>query len=89
MTNKDFFKSADNKMFGKTIIEDREKELADVSKSALMHNLDCEIEKRKEAEEERDSISKEEERLAEENRNLRTIISRLKDRITELKEQLK
>jgi len=86
MTNKDFFKGVDNKFFGQTIIKDKEKELADVSKSALAHALDCELESKREITEERDTISKELDRTYEENENLRTIIKKLQNRITELKE---
>jgi len=86
MTNKDFFKSVNNKFLGETIIKDREKELADISKSALLHNIECQDEALKEITEERDSISKELDRTYEENNNLRIIIDKLKLRIKELKE---
>lgn len=52
-----------NKFFGKTIIEDKEEELKDISKSALVHNIVIEKDAKDEIIKERDEIYEENERL--------------------------
>ena len=79
MTNKDFFKSNDNKFFDVTLILDKEEELKHVTKSALFHNIIVLQEQLDEIIKERDVISNEEKKLYEENQNLKIIIKKLKE----------
>ena len=80
MTNKTFFESANNKFFGKVLIEDKEEELKHISKSSLFHNIVLLHDELKEMQEERDTISNEYDKLYEENKNLELLISKYKDK---------
>lgn len=60
-----------NTFFGKTIIEDKEAELKDITKSALVHNLVIEVDAKNEITKERDEIYSENEKLFEENEMLK------------------